>query len=156
MIYSSNIFISRCLISGISFMSMPSIIFKKWRETFDAPPPPPSPGNAKKSPVWIGLKKVIACWRSKIIISCSFLVFPMHRLQLITYFYINYFGCKRWVSTRPRFSYTGRLWAVEHCGLTCLHIRTSLMEHWRKAPIWLPLRHRNVVSFPKVDCTKTK
>ena len=27
---SSNRFISRCLISGVSFMSIPSIVFKKW------------------------------------------------------------------------------------------------------------------------------
>ena len=41
---SSNRFISRRLISGVSFMSIPSIVFKKWRGAFDSTP---SPGNAK-------------------------------------------------------------------------------------------------------------
>ena len=48
---SSNRFISRRLISGASFMSIPSVFFKKWREgrgagAFDALP---SPENAKKA-----------------------------------------------------------------------------------------------------------
>ena len=43
---SSHRFISRGLISGVSFMSIFFIVFKKWKGAFDAPPP--SPGMAKK------------------------------------------------------------------------------------------------------------
>ena len=48
---SSNRFISRRLINDVSFMSISSIVFKKWGGEgaggFDAPPP--SPGKAKKA-----------------------------------------------------------------------------------------------------------
>ena len=55
---SSNRFISRRLISGVSFMSISFIGFKKrrGRGAFGAPPPPPQSRDGQKSPVWIGLK----------------------------------------------------------------------------------------------------
>ena len=48
--YSSNRFISRRLISDVRFMSIYSIVFKKWRGggAFDPPPPPPVQGRPKK------------------------------------------------------------------------------------------------------------
>ena len=45
----SNRFISRGLISGISFRSVPSIASKKWSGGGGGLTPPPSPGNAKKA-----------------------------------------------------------------------------------------------------------
>ena len=62
---SSNRFISRRFINGVSFMSISSIVSKKWRGRLTPPPPPPtsrSPGKDKKCPVWIGLNKKIKVW----------------------------------------------------------------------------------------------
>ena len=48
---SSNRFIPQHFINGVSFMSISSIVFKKWRGVgvFDAPPPQSRKGQ--KSPV---------------------------------------------------------------------------------------------------------
>ena len=59
---SSNRFISQCLINGVSFMSISSIVFKKWRGGASYAPPPLLPAQSRegtKNPVWIGLKKYL-------------------------------------------------------------------------------------------------
>ena len=57
---SSNRFISRRLINGVSFMSISSIVLRnggEWRLTPSPPPPPPVQSReSQKSPIWVGLK----------------------------------------------------------------------------------------------------